>query len=190
VIGLTTLQSQFFIDPALNFLQDLVSLPVKVLVKASSANVSIHQGAQILADNVIGVYATAGSDASAQAKSQLVSIGYAQATANATISVETAVKIEGGGAVNVTSSGSATAAMTTETSREEQGSVPGKKQNGIAASIAVSWAKLNSTVTVANGAYIHGGRTVNVRALGDVESEAESESSLYADGSAALSRRI
>ncbi|MES2101762.1 MAG: LEPR-XLL domain-containing protein, partial [Pseudomonadota bacterium] len=187
VLGLTTLQSQFFLDPALTFLQDLVSLPVKVLVKASSANVSIHSGAQILADNVIGVYATAGSDASAQAKSQLFSIGYSQADATATITIESDVLIEGGGAVNVTSSAEAVAAMTTETSREEQGSVPGKKSNGFAASIAVSWARLTSTVTVAEDAYVHGGRTVNIRALGDVESEAESESSLYADGSAALS---
>src|SRR5207249_7459719 len=68
-LGLTTLHSQFFLDPAVSFLQDLVALPIKVLVKASEAKVTIGDGAQLLADDVVGVYATAGSDASAQAKS-------------------------------------------------------------------------------------------------------------------------
>ena len=45
-----------------------------------------------------------------------------------------AVVIKGNGAINITSDASATAAMTTETSREEQGSVPGKKSAAFAAS--------------------------------------------------------
>src|SRR5215216_4049364 len=80
----------------------------------------------------------------------------------------------------------ATAAMSTETSREEQGSVPGKKSAAFAASIAVSWARLVSTVTVAATSEIHGGRTVNIRSLGETESEAEAESGLFAHGTAAL----
>ena len=35
-------------------------------------------------------------------------------------------------------------------------------------------------------AFVHGGRTVNIRALGETESEAEAESGLFADGTAAL----
>ncbi len=186
-LGLTTLESQFFLDPAVSFLQDLVSLPVKVLVKASSAKVTIHDGAQLLADDAVGVYATAGSDASAQAKSALVSLGYSQSDATATIEVQGNVLIEGGGPVNITSDASSTAKMTTETTREEQGSVPGKKESGVAASLAVSWARLTSTTTIASTAVVHGGRTVNIRALGETESEAESESGLYADGTASLS---
>ena len=33
---------------------------------------------------------------------------------------------------------------------------------------------------------MHGGRTVNVRALGEIESEAEAESGLFADGAASI----
>ncbi len=186
-LGLSTLESQFFLDPAVSFLQDLVSLPIKVLIKAAEAHVTIGAGAQILAGDVIGIYATAGADASAQAKSQLFSLGYSQADATAVINVLGGALIEGGGPVNLTSAANATANMSTETSREEQGSVPGKKSSGFAASIAVSWARLTSTATLAPTAYVHGGRTVNIRALGEVESEAESESGLYADGTAALS---
>ncbi|MDB5862130.1 MAG: repeat-containing protein, partial [Ramlibacter sp.] len=185
-LGLTTLESQRFLDPAVSFLQDLVALPVKVLVKASEAKVTIHEGARLQADDVVGIYATAASDASAQAKSQLFSIGYSQADATATIDIQDHVLIEGGGAINITSDASATASMSTETSREEQGSVPGKKSAGFAGSLAVSWARLTSTTTVAATAEVHGGRTVNIRALGETESEAEAESGLYADGTAAL----
>src|SRR6202008_2140469 len=113
-------------------------------------------------DAVVAFYAPAGPDASAQAKSQLFSLGYSQADATATIDIKGGVTIEGGGPVNITSDASATAGMETETSREEQGSVPGKKSAGFAASIAVSWARLTSTVTVADTAVVHGGRTVNI----------------------------
>src|SRR5258708_10412754 len=81
--------------------------------------------------------------------------------------------------------------MATTTEREEQGSVLGKeaKQNkgsSFAASLAVTDAIVESKATVAEHAVVHGGRTVNVRALGNVESEAEAESGLFADGTAAL----
>ena len=185
-LGLTTLESQFFLDPAVSFLQDLIALPVKVLVKASEARSTIRTGATLQAADVVGIYATAGADASAAAKSQLFSVGYSQADATATIEIQDGVLIEGAGWVNITSDASATAAMSTETSREEQGSVPGKKSAAFAASIAVSWARLTSTTTVAETAVIHGGRTVNIRALGETESEAEAESGLFADGTAAL----
>src|SRR4029079_2862940 len=94
--------------------------------------------------------------------------------------------IEGNGPVNITSDASATAGMSTETAREEQGYVPGKKSAGFAASLAVSWARLTSKTTVAETAFVHGGRTVNIRALGETESEAEAGSSLYADSAASL----
>ena len=165
-LGLTTLQSQFFLDKPLEFLNDLVSLPIKVLIKASDAHVNIGQNAQVLANDVIGIYATAASDASGQAKSSLFSVGYSQADATATIDVAAGASIQANGAINITSGGEAVAKMTTETSDAEK----------FAASVAVSNARLTSTVNVAATAMIHGGRTVNVRALGSIESEAESES--------------
>src|SRR6185503_6381414 len=45
---------------------------------------------------------------------------------------------------------------------------------------------VESKTTVYENALVHGGRTVNVRALGTVESEAASSSGLFADGTAAL----
>src|SRR5262249_47418431 len=114
-LGLTTLQSQFFVDPAVEFLNDLTSLPIKVLIKGSEAKVTIGQNVQLLADDVVGVYATAGSDATAQAKSQLFSIGYSQADAHATIEIKDGAVIDGSGPINITSDASATASMTTET---------------------------------------------------------------------------
>ena len=76
--------------------------------------------------------------------------------------------------------------MSTETSREEQGAVPGRRGGQFAASLAISRATITSRTTVAPTASIHGARTVNVRALGTVESEAEAESSLLADGTASI----
>ena len=184
---LTTLGQQMLIDPIVDVIKDLVSLPIKVIVKASEAKVTIGTNAQLLADYTIGIYATAGADASGQAKSQLFSLGYSQADATATIEIKSGAVIDGrNGPVNITSDASATASMSTETSREKQGEVPGKKSSGFAASLAVSWARLVSRTTVAEGAYVHAGRTVNIRALGETESEAEAESSLYADGTAAI----
>ena len=182
---------QGLIEPVMNFLTDLVSLPVKVLVKDAQAHVTIGQYAKLLAGDVIGIYANATTDASAQAKSQLVSIGYSQADATATINVMSYAVVEGGGAVNITSGAAATAQMATETSREEQGSVPGRsaqqsKGSAFSASLAVAYANVVSTTTVHQYATVHGGRTVNVRALGEVESAASAESGLFADGTAAI----
>ena len=62
--------------------------------------------------------------------------------------------------------------------------MPGRRGGQFAASLAISRATITSRTTVAPTASIHGARTVNVRALGTVESEAEAESSLLADGTA------
>ena len=98
-----------------------------------------------------------------------LSMGYAQAGATATIDVKSFALVQGGGAVNITSTAEATAAMSATTSRPEQGSVPGlaaqqDKGNTFAASLAVSNANVTSHTTVDQNATVHGGRTVNVRA--------------------------
>ncbi|MFN9446209.1 MAG: hypothetical protein ACK57Y_09265, partial [Pirellulaceae bacterium] len=186
-LGLTTLESQMFVDPYVSKLQDLVALPVKVLLKASEAKVTIGANTKILAGNSVGIYSTTAADASSQAKSELFSIGYAQSSATSLIDVQSGVKIQGAGSINITSDATSVAGMSTETEREEQGNVPGKKSSQFAASVAAAWAKLTSKTTIAATAEIQGGRTVNIRALGNIEAEASSESSLFADGSAALS---
>jgi hypothetical protein len=105
-LGLTTLQSQMFLNPAVSFLTDLVTLPIKVLVKASEARVTIGVNSRIQVDDVISIYATAGSDASGQAKSQLISLGYSQADATAEIHILAGALIEGNGPINITSAAS------------------------------------------------------------------------------------
>lgn len=198
-LGLTTLEAEFFIDPALGFLNDLTALPIKVLLKGAEAKVTLGAGSQLLAADVVGVYATSAADSTGQANSPaFISLGYAQATATSIIDVATGVLIEAGGAVNLSSDASATASMSAETAPTGQekpkgaggadsggGTVPGADSFG--GSIAVSNAIVTSKTTVAAGATIHAGRTLNVRALGAVESSAESSTGLGADGTAALS---
>jgi hypothetical protein len=139
----------------------------------------------------VGVYADASTDASAQAKSDKISIGYSQASATATIEVKSYALVQGGGAVNITSGAEAIAQMATESSSEEPGALPGRsaeasKGSAFAASLAIAYANVVARTTVYEHATVHGGRTVNVRALGSVEAGAEAESGLFSDGTAAL----
>ena len=82
------MQAQFFSARLTSVIdiEALATLPIKVLVKGADAKVTIGEGAELRVDNVIGIYATAASDASSQAKSQLISIGYSQAKASASVS--------------------------------------------------------------------------------------------------------
>ncbi|MFN5948454.1 MAG: hypothetical protein ACK43N_08165, partial [Pirellulaceae bacterium] len=155
-LGLTTLESQMFVDPYVSKLQDLVALPVKVLLKASEAKVTIGANTKILVGNSVGIYSTTAADASSQAKSELFSIGYAQSSATSLIDVQSGVKIQGAGSINITSDATSVAGMSTETEREEQGNVPGKKSSQFAASVAAAWAKLTSKTTIAATAEIQG----------------------------------
>ena len=186
MLGLTTLQSQFFVDSAMSFLNYLTSLPAKVLIKGADAKVTIGAGAELRAEDAIRIQAIAGADASSATKGTMVSLGYSQANASATIDILDEALIEADGPINITSNGSAVAKMVSKTKKEESGNITGDKTKKFAASVAVSNARLTSKATVAETAEIHGGRTVNVRAMGEVESEAESESALFADGTAAL----
>ncbi|HND51825.1 MAG TPA: hypothetical protein PLV92_05495, partial [Pirellulaceae bacterium] len=186
-LGLTTLESQFFVQPGMEFLSNLTSLPAKVLVKSSSAKITIGAGAELKTEDLLRVNAVASANATGKSKSMLVSLGYAQASSTATIDILPGAVLEADGPLNVTSQADATAVMKTATIREESGVVGGGNSSQVAASVAVSNAKAVSHTTVADGATVHGSRTVNVRALGNIESEAESESGMFADGTAALS---
>ena len=124
------------------------------------------------------------------ANGSVISLGFAQAGAKAVININSYAVLEGGGAVNVTSDASATARMASATEREDPSPVLGyaskpRRNSAFAASLAVTNADVVSKTTVAEHAVVHGGRTVNVRALGASESEAESESGLFANGTAA-----
>ena len=63
-IGADRLVKKFVIEPLLDKVDDLVALPVKVLLKQSTATIAIGDGAQILGTGTVGMYATATADAS------------------------------------------------------------------------------------------------------------------------------
>ena len=64
---------------------------MKVLVKNSTATITIKKDAQLLSSDTLGVYATAGADASGAASGSLFSIGVAYASATATVDIQTGV---------------------------------------------------------------------------------------------------
>ena len=184
-LGLTTLESDFFLGPA-TVSSTTRSFPVKMLVLKIKRRKSLSANTRSCSPTSYRHIRHGSFRRQCSSQSQIVSVGYSQADASATIEIKDGVKIEGGGSINITSDGSATASMSTETAREEQGLLPGTNAVQFAASVAVSKANLISRTTVAETAVIHGGRTVNIRALGEIESEAEAESGLFANGTAAL----
>jgi hypothetical protein len=186
ILGLTTLQSNYFIDPFLGKLQDLIALPLKVLVKSSESTITINNGAELHSAEATEISASAGSDSSSIAKSQLISIGYSQATAKAQVDIKTGVKILSDGSIDISSSAATAAATETETSKEEEEAAQGRSLSKVAASIGASWANLVSTTTVAQGAEIIAGRRANIASSGETETETVAASGLYANGTAAI----
>ena len=189
IVGVDGLTKTFLLDPAIDKVTELAAtlsmLPVKVLVKEASARVTLGQGVKIDSADTVGIYATAGADASGTVISKLFSVGFAQAKSTATITVADDVDIRGRGAVNLTSDASATASMSTATARE-MGAVGGSNKTQVALSLAISNADVTAKTTVAERARIRAGTTLNVRALGAHESGAEAESGLFSNGLAGL----
>ena len=163
----------------------MFALPVKVLVKNSSATITLQENAKILSGGTVGIYSTAVADASGSASSSLVSIAYGRAVANATIDIQNGVEIVSQDATVITASGSATSSISSSTGRTLE-STPNPSSIQIAGSIAVSDANVTSHVTVAETASITAGKTANIGASGEVTSEAEASSGMYSDGTAAV----
>ena len=178
----------FVIQPLLDKVSGLTALPVKLLVKNSSATITLQEGAKVLSDSTVGIYATASADASGAASGSLFSIGYSRAVGSATIDIQKDVEIVSADeAVVITSTGEATASLSSSTERTLDSTPnPGGKDAQVAISIAVSDANATSHVNVAEGATITAGKTANITAGGEVSSEAEAESGIFADGKAGL----
>jgi hypothetical protein len=138
----------FIISPLQGILADVLALPVKLLVKNSTATITLRQNVQIEGSSTVGIYATAAADASGVAQGSLFSVGYTRAVADARIDIQTGVRITSGAAVVITSSADATATMNASTEREMDSTQnPGAAQ--IALALAVSDANATSLVTVA-----------------------------------------
>ncbi len=184
--GVPVLVDKFVIGPLIDQIQSLFALPVKVLTKNSTSIVTLHDGASLLAGGTVGVYATAGADASGSASGSLFSLGYANANALARVDIGANVQVVSTDeAVVVTADGSATANISTSTDRGLK-STPNPGSAQIALSLAVSYAEVRSHVTVAQGALIDAGKTANVTAAGSVDSQSSAKSGIFSDGAAGL----
>src|SRR5262249_25426602 len=94
IIGASKLASNFVIDPLKDKVAELTALPVKVLLKESTATITLHDGAKLLGEGTVEVEATAKSVSEGNAISTLFSIGFTQAKATATVDVQKDVEIE------------------------------------------------------------------------------------------------
>src|SRR3990167_5940804 len=188
VLGASKEVDNYIIQPLADQVAGLTALPVKLLVKNSSATITLQTGAKLLSDSTVGVYANAGTDGSGSASSSLISLGYARAVSTATIDIQANVEILSRDAsVVITTSGEATANLSSSTSKDLSSTPnPGGSAAQFALAIAVSDANVTSHITVAAGTTITAGKTANVIAGGDISSEAEAETGLFADGTAGL----
>jgi hypothetical protein len=201
VIGAGQEVSNFVIDPLIGLLENALALPVKVLVKETKATITIHENVEITSENSVGIYATAATDASGSASSSMFSIAYGQAKAYANIDIKPGVKITGtAGSVVITSTANATANVSATTERSLQSTPnPGgrggftvgenqydKGSNQFAVAIGVAYADVYSHLTVAEGVEIIAGKTANLGAGGEIESEGSGEAGIFGNGAAGL----
>jgi hypothetical protein len=85
---------KFVIEPLMDQLGTLLAFPVKVLVKSATATVKLGTDSQLNgALGTVGIYATAGANSSGKASGSLFAVGYAQATAVASIDIAAGSKI-------------------------------------------------------------------------------------------------
>jgi hypothetical protein len=175
----------FVVQPLADKVGSLLALPVKLLEKFSTATITMGAGSKLMGAGTVGLYATTKADASGNASGSLFSIGYAQAAAESRIDIATGALIDAGEAAVVAASAEATAKLSSSTERAlDSTQNPGTQQ--VALSLAASFADVTSKVSVAQGAFIRGGKTANVKADGATKSEATAESGIFADGKAGL----
>jgi hypothetical protein len=173
LIGADSLLDNFVIGPLQDRLGEALALPVKVLYRRSDASVDVNTGASLVGLAGVSVEAVATTDSTGKAKGSYVSIGHANAGASAKVNVKTGVEITAGEAVKIGSEGNATASISTET----------KATNEVGGlSLAVDYATITSHAIVEQGVTITAGKTANVIALGNKETEAEAESKTSESG--------
>jgi len=178
--------TNFVIDPIRDYIGSVLALPVKLLIKQSTATVTVGEGATIHGSDTVGIYASAIADASGSASGSIISVGYSRSVATAKVDIASGASIiSDSAAVVITSAAEASSSMSAGTSRESEDTPnPGGKQFALA--LAVSDANVDSRVILAEGATVSAGKTANLIASGDVSSEAEAEAGLFSDGSAGL----
>ncbi len=157
ILTIDPLLNKFVVGPALDELASLISLPFKVLFKETISNIVIKEGAQILGEDTVEIESSAKADATGVAKGTLFSIGYAEAKAHSSITIESDVVISSeNGAIIIMSGAEANAKMGTETKRTLS-NVMSPDSAQFAISIAVAYADSYSHIDVAAGAVITAG---------------------------------
>ncbi|MEM7578444.1 MAG: DUF4347 domain-containing protein, partial [Cyanobacteria bacterium P01_A01_bin.80] len=185
LIGADSLLDNFVIAPLQDRLEEALALPVKVLVRRSNASVDVNTGASLVGLAGVSVEAVATTDSTGKAKGSIVSIGYAHAEASAKVNLKTGVEITAGEAVKIGSEGNATASISTETEATDLKILGTKKEikNKVGGlSLAVDYAKITSHAVVEQGVTITAGKTANIIALGNKETEAEATSKTSKSG--------
>ena len=80
VVGVPKEVGNWLIGPYLGALEEVAAIPAKLLIKNSSADITIRQGATLTTSGLVGIYATAEANASGSAVGSLISVGFGQAT--------------------------------------------------------------------------------------------------------------
>jgi len=168
----------FVISPLESRISEAVALPVKVLVNKSDASVTVNSGATLEGLAGVSVEAVATATPSGNAKGELVSVGYTHAESEATVDILGTATITAGEAVKIGSEGNATSSITTETE--------GTNSSSAGFSFAVDYANIVSHTTVETDVTITAGKSANIVALGNKETEANATSKTGQSGSLSL----
>ncbi|MBE9030746.1 DUF4347 domain-containing protein [filamentous cyanobacterium LEGE 11480] len=178
LVGSGALLNNFVIGPLQERLLEAVALPVKVLVRKSKASVDVNTGVSLVGLAGVSVEAVATTDSTGIAKGSIASVGYAHAEAEAKVDLLGNASITAGEAVKIGSEGNAKASITTETE--------GTNSTSAGMSFAVDYAKIVSQATVAENVVITAGKTANIVALGNKETEANATSTTGQSGKTSL----
>src|SRR5205085_3768197 len=116
--------------------------------------------------------------------SAFFTVGYSQASATATVTVQAGAHLSATGAVDVLATGLSTAKTEAKTERELKNAPPDPTQT--AAASAITNAHLTVSATLAAGASITAGTIVAFNATGNADSESEAKSSNTNNGSVGI----
>ncbi|MEO0985812.1 MAG: DUF4347 domain-containing protein [Cyanobacteria bacterium J06639_14] len=171
----STTLNNVLLGPLNDQVQSFDDIPLKILLKESKATVNINADAQITGAAGVTIDATATSISSGGASNNPftgtdaipVALGYAEATANATVLLEGGVDVTAGEAVVISSDGNATADIASSIDQEK---------GDIVLALGLSFTDVTSTTTVAEGVTIESGKTANILATGSTETNASGES--------------
>ena len=191
-------------------LQDLakniptLNLPISVIYKQGTADVTVGQGAAITASGNVVVDSNAAADATGRAVYTFngtfgASLVFTDATSDAETTIDQGAQITAGGNVSITTTGSSTSSGTAKSAQADDGFNPSNQTDllgdfykppsagQIEASGAIGLSNITSLATVDQGATISAGGNIEVAANGVSTNEQSVRSAVYASGAAGLS---